>query len=75
MPQGNTIDPRCRGFDGHKNSMFALRDLHKQEDQRPDLSFKCEIPYNFCHGGKDMWRVGLECNMIQLIDVQKIGLL
>ena len=35
---------------------FHLQDLHKQEDQRPDLSFKCEIPYSFCHGGKDLWQ-------------------
>ncbi|TXG50858.1 hypothetical protein EZV62_023382 [Acer yangbiense] len=33
-----------------------FKDLHKQEDQRPDLFFKCEIPYSVCHGGKDLWQ-------------------
>ena len=56
---------------------FHLQDLHRQEDQRPDLSFKCVIqfPIVFVMEEKICGRVGLECNMIQLIDVQKIGLL
>ncbi|KAI9192196.1 hypothetical protein LWI28_019447 [Acer negundo] len=62
MLQGGTIDSRCRGFDGHKNSMFALNVIISHGKL-------VIIETVIVMEGKICGRVGLECNMIQLIDV------